>query len=297
MKIALFYGNSLSTQVLASRLSARLHAMGHQLVLVQSLRSLRGAFTEEQQWPEVYFQVFMLEEQVFPFLEQRTPPEGVHAWSPGHLPRQFDAPSQTVTSAQLNSPEMRDFLREHEVEGAISVRFPFIFKPPLIEFFQPRGFFWNLHSSHLPQYAGYSPFRWVLFHRESQTSFTLHEITPKIDSGRIIALWPQPIDPSMDLISAFMPLIPTTVDMTAEAVALFEAGTEIPPPPSLPGPPRYYSRLKPEDRDRMAATGVRFVDRERLKATYMESFSVPGTAHWEAFSALLDVELMGKVFE
>ena len=45
----------------------------------------------------------------------------------------------------------------------------------------------NLHNSPLPRYRGVSPINWALKNGEYQHGITLHEITPEIDQGPIVA--------------------------------------------------------------------------------------------------------------
>ena len=191
------------------------------------------------------------------------------------------------------------FLQAQAVEGGLAVRFPFVFKEPYFAYFQRQkeisesAFFWNLHSAMLPQYAGYAPFRWVMFHREQFASMTLQEMSPKLDAGAILAIRPQPINYELDMVSALMELIPWAVDMTVESVQQQIQGQLLPlGQVGEQGEARYYPRLRPEDRESMAARGMRFVDLSRLKSIYLDYFSVPGTAHYAAFEALLDQHLV-----
>jgi methionyl-tRNA formyltransferase len=44
----------------------------------------------------------------------------------------------------------------------------------------------NFHPSILPLYRGPVPSRWCLRNGETRTGYTLHEVTPEIDAGRIL---------------------------------------------------------------------------------------------------------------
>ena len=46
----------------------------------------------------------------------------------------------------------------------------------------------NIHNGPLPKYRGVSPINWALKNNESDHGVTIHEITPGIDDGDIIAL-------------------------------------------------------------------------------------------------------------
>jgi folate-dependent phosphoribosylglycinamide formyltransferase PurN len=56
----------------------------------------------------------------------------------------------------------------------------------------------NLHNSPLPRYRGVSPINWALKNGEKKHGVTIHEITPGIDDGPIIAQLEYPIYPEFD---------------------------------------------------------------------------------------------------
>lgn len=56
----------------------------------------------------------------------------------------------------------------------------------------------NMHNSPLPKYRGVSPVNWALKNGEKVHGVTIHEITPGIDDGAIIAQVTFPIDPEID---------------------------------------------------------------------------------------------------
>ena len=297
--LVLFYGNNLSTQILTSRLSARLTELGHRVFFIHSTRSQKAAYSKESAWPEVYYSVILLEKFIFPFLDSQPFLPDAAAGSPDQLAERYGTSLLRVSKSEVNTSQTLEFLTSHDIHGGISVRFPFIFSEPILSYFQgssssglPR-FLWNLHSAILPRYAGYAPFRWVMFNEEPTASFTLHKLEKSIDSGDILAIRPQVIDYSLDLISAFLELIPSAVDMTVESVQKLVDGEELDLVPASPTESRqYYPRLTPEDRHRMVEKGLKFVDLPRLKTTYLENFSKPGTTHYKEFERLLN-EVLG----
>jgi methionyl-tRNA formyltransferase len=56
----------------------------------------------------------------------------------------------------------------------------------------------NLHNGPLPRYRGVSPINWALKNNESKHGVTIHEITPGIDDGPIIAQLEYSIYPEFD---------------------------------------------------------------------------------------------------
>lgn len=56
----------------------------------------------------------------------------------------------------------------------------------------------NLHNSSLPRYRGVSPINWALKNNERKHGVTIHEISPGIDDGPIIAQLEYSIYPEFD---------------------------------------------------------------------------------------------------
>ena len=56
----------------------------------------------------------------------------------------------------------------------------------------------NLHNALLPRYRGIAPINWALKNRESEHGVTIHEITPEIDAGPIVAQLRYLIHPEFD---------------------------------------------------------------------------------------------------
>lgn len=56
----------------------------------------------------------------------------------------------------------------------------------------------NLHNGPLPKYRGVSPINWALKNGEVEHGLTIHEITPGIDDGPIIAQLKYSIYPDLD---------------------------------------------------------------------------------------------------
>lgn len=56
----------------------------------------------------------------------------------------------------------------------------------------------NLHNSPLPRYRGVSPINWALANGEPMHGVTIHEITPEIDAGPIVAQALYSIYPEID---------------------------------------------------------------------------------------------------
>jgi methionyl-tRNA formyltransferase len=66
------------------------------------------------------------------------------------------------------------------------------------EFIDACGRVLNIHNSPLPRYRGVSPINWALKNGERMHGVTIHEITPGIDDGPIVAQLQYSIYPEFD---------------------------------------------------------------------------------------------------
>jgi len=81
------------------------------------------------------------------------------------------------------------------VDLAVSVFYDKILKA---EFIDSCGRVLNIHNSPLPRYRGVSPINWALKNGERMHGVTIHEITPGIDDGPIVAQLQYSIYPEFD---------------------------------------------------------------------------------------------------
>jgi methionyl-tRNA formyltransferase len=102
--------------------------------------------------------------------------------------------ARTNGVAVVESGDYRD-LGERAVDLAVSVFYDKIIGP---EFIQRCGRILNLHNGPLPRYRGVSPINWALKNGERKHGVTIHEITPGIDDGPIVAQLEYSIYPEFD---------------------------------------------------------------------------------------------------
>jgi methionyl-tRNA formyltransferase len=104
----------------------------------------------------------------------------------------------------------------------------------------------NLHNSPLPRYRGMAPINWALKNGEREHGVTIHEMTPGIDDGPIVAQVRYPVYPELDEVR----------DVYGRSLAygwtLFEQ--------TLP----LLDWIEPQPQDHTLATHYRAVDSERL---------------------------------
>jgi methionyl-tRNA formyltransferase len=95
----------------------------------------------------------------------------------------------------VESGNYREIPPEMEIDLAISIFYERIIKP---DFIARCGRIINLHNSPLPRYRGVSPINWALKNGEDHHGVTLHEITPGVDDGPILAQLTYSIYPEFD---------------------------------------------------------------------------------------------------
>ena len=91
----------------------------------------------------------------------------------------------------VNSSNFISKLQKENFTHGISLSFGQIFKSAAINYFN--GNLVNVHSSLIPQDKGLMPNFWALYHKRNYTGVTLHQISSKLDQGKIIQQIPYPI--------------------------------------------------------------------------------------------------------
>lgn len=98
----------------------------------------------------------------------------------------------------------------------------------------------NIHNGPLPEYRGVNPINWALKNGEPEHGVTIHEITPGIDDGPILAITRFPINPVVDeVIDVYERCINFGWKLFKEVMPNLWAIT---PQPQDPTRARYYSR-------------------------------------------------------
>ncbi|RME38570.1 MAG: formyl transferase [Planctomycetota bacterium] len=98
-----------------------------------------------------------------------------------------------ATGHYRDLPGVQD--RTWHTDLAISVFYDRIIQPWFIE---KCGRILNLHNGPLPRYRGIAPINWALKNGERMHGVTLHEITPEVDAGPIVAQLTYSIYPEFD---------------------------------------------------------------------------------------------------
>ena len=126
--------------------------------------------------------------------------------------RATSMPHSVITN--INDPVYRSMISE--LDTLVVCNCKNILKKSLLS--TPDVRFINLHSSLLPAYRGPTPIFWAMYHGESETGMTIHEMTPKIDVGNILAQHAVPLDYSKSVDQLADELYEMSADMLIDVL-------------------------------------------------------------------------------
>lgn len=104
------------------------------------------------------------------------------SFSIGRLCKGYGIP--VLRECRVNSPEFLERLAKIAPDLIISVAAPVVFKKELLG--MPRCGCINIHHGMLPRYRGMLPNFWQMYYGEERAGITVHEMSEKLDDGRII---------------------------------------------------------------------------------------------------------------
>jgi hypothetical protein len=111
------------------------------------------------------------------------------------LCRRYGIPLLNPPDQDINHPEfirqLQELFRPHL---GLSSYCPQVFGSDLLSIFRSSV---NYHNSLLPKYRGLRATAWSLYYRDSESGFTFHYMTEKIDDGRILLQRALPITPGI----------------------------------------------------------------------------------------------------
>ena len=88
----------------------------------------------------------------------------------------------------VESGDYRDLDGVDDADWRIDLAFSVFYDQIIPHWFIAKcGRILNLHNSPLPRYRGVSPINWALKNGEQEHGVTIHEITPGVDSGPVVA--------------------------------------------------------------------------------------------------------------
>jgi folate-dependent phosphoribosylglycinamide formyltransferase PurN len=183
-QIGLFVGSDLSSSMLIKHLIPDIQRLGWR-VKVYLPENKPLAPTADYRLQTFYQYERRLLSNVQHILDQHPTSFRANCYSYKALSNIFDVQIEPVSD--INSELFLAQIAQ-ELDAVLSIRCLQIFRLPFIELFSKKdGFIWNLHSGPLPQCRGAMPIFWTMMNDIPKVTLSLHEITPKIDEGRVIA--------------------------------------------------------------------------------------------------------------
>ena len=111
--------------------------------------------------------------------------------------RRAGVPLLDFAPNDANGEPFLDYLRRERIDLVVSVSASQIFKTPVLNT-PPLGCI-NLHNAPLPRYRGMLPNFWQLYHGETRSVLTIHQMVENLDQGDILRQAETPIDDRMSL--------------------------------------------------------------------------------------------------
>jgi methionyl-tRNA formyltransferase len=120
-------------------------------------------------------------------------------WAPtvAGYSRRAGVPVLEFESNDANGEQFLEFLKRESIDLVVSVSASQIFKKPVLTT-PPLGCI-NLHNAPLPHYRGMLPNFRQLYHGESESVLTIHQMVEDLDKGDILAQAATPITDTMSL--------------------------------------------------------------------------------------------------
>jgi methionyl-tRNA formyltransferase len=99
----------------------------------------------------------------------------------------------------VNTDEARAQLKKLKPDLFVVADYGQILRPETLAVARLGGI--NLHGSLLPKYRGAAPIAWAIYHGERESGVSVIHMTPRVDSGPVLAQARTPIDPDEDAAS------------------------------------------------------------------------------------------------
>ena len=122
---------------------------------------------------------------------------------------------------KLKNPEFLEELKSYNADLQVVVAFRML--PEVVWSMPSKGTF-NLHGSLLPQYRGAAPINWAVINGETETGVTTFFIEKEIDTGKIIFVDKEPINPDDDAGSVYERLMLKGAALVVKTVEAIENG-------------------------------------------------------------------------
>jgi len=166
--------------------------------------------------------------------------------------------------ADPNGPAGLEFVKSFAPDLIVSVRYGAILKAAVIGI-PPLGVL-NLHSGILPAYRGILATFRAMLNQATEIGCTLHYIRdPGIDTGDIVAIHSQPLQPEASLLRNILGLYPPGIDLLRTALHTLQQGGKLSSCTQQSGEANYYSLPTAQEWDEFTRRGRRVADPSDLE--------------------------------
>ena len=284
MKLALFLNDSNVANCILNSLIPQIIGLGYEPVLFKNraaesvkaqLKTLQNLSLQESK---------LLGEVVEPYMINAS--EGDALLTDKSLAKKYGLGYYEVED--VNSPEFIDMVNnDKSIVGGISMRFYKIFKSETIKAFKEKGFLWNLHTGLLPKYKGvYIPYR-SIENKESHYGWTLHEVDEGIDTGGILSMDQNLLDPEKPILNTYLDMVDKGVSMMMGALMFYSKHKRSPVPVSQKTDHESYFTFPTEiEMQRWTSQGIRFSD--DIVQMYLNLYTMPNTPERSALKNKLE---------
>lgn len=243
-----------------------------------------------------FYGVSILHEKIIPFLEEKGPlvdsrgnPLAGVSYTYRQLAALYKLEYHEITD--VNELAFIDAIKiDDDLLGAISLRFLQIFDAEIINAFQEKAFFWNLHGGILPEYKGLLiPYR-AIENNERDYGWTLHDMAGGIDTGDIILKRTMPLNPKMPVIQIYLDMLPAGVEMITQAIENHISGAPfLKTPHDLDCKKSYYTYPTAEEMQKFEQKGIKYIGSPKQYVdALIKMFSVVDSSHaWQLQSVIV----------
>lgn len=276
-KIALFVGEDVTAQIVMNRvIDDMITADEYEPIIFLP----KHGSSKKADLPELkrfaFYDRHLLNQTVYPFIEENR----IHA--PNRSPR-IIGKDQGIAVEKVDDVNSANFIErisnEPDLVGAVSIRCFQIFKQPIIEAMDKKGFFLNLHPGILPQYRGVmSTFRTIAAD-EHQHGWTLHKVDKGIDTGEILWVKAKPLDLNKSGYSLNIDIASIGAQSIRRALEEINEGNILKGYPQNSDDAKYYTYPTKAEIRTWEKKGIKLADADEVTSVLVEKFSQAGTVH------------------
>ena len=284
MKIGLFIRNGVVGNITLNKLLSDLIEMGYQPVFFNTGEGYNAKADHDALNYVDHCETSLLRDVVSPFMKNYEN-KGTYL-TVEDLAEKYQIDLMDVPD--VNSSDFRNMIIDDpDIVGGLCMRITQIFKSETIEIFKEKGFLWNLHTGLLPKYKGvFIPYH-SIENNESHYGWTLHEIDKGIDTGGILSMDQNLLDPKKPILDTYLDMADKGVAMIMGALMFYSKHKRSPVPVSQKTDHESYFTFPTEiEMRRWNSQGIRFSD--DIVQTYLNLYTIPNTPERSALKNKLE---------